>query len=173
MYVQLQDDTDIRTLILAIGIGFNETRFDVRNIRNDRGKRIVVSQVFLKDSKEWCGSHPNACEIIERSRKARWLEGADWVEFNDRLNDVLDALSIEARVYATRVPVEIRDGLKRRINYDSHIFNANHPIFGVVWEWDKDGEEDDYEDWCGKVAPNSTWPEGTPGLYLRNVDEKV
>ena len=98
-------------------------------------------------------------------RNAKYLEGLDWVEFNDRINDVLDSLNVNARVYTS--VCEIRRGTERRIHYGSHPIPGNY--MGLT-EWDKVGEDSDYEDYCGRIAPESTYPFGTPGEYEPRKD---
>lgn len=124
-----------------------KTRFKIRNIR-------------LKESKRYCGSHPYACDI-EGGRMGKYLEGADWVEVNDRINDVLDFYEVEAWVRSA--VCTIRRGRERRVEYDGY------PL-GHAYQWNKEGE---MEDWCGRIAPDSWYPEGTPGLYERKVDERI
>lgn len=126
-------------------------------------KRIKIKNVRLKESKVYCGAHPFACDIAG-GRKANYLEGADWVEVNDRVNDVLDRLN--AKAYVRTSICIIRKGNNRRVKYDGHWLDlgglALHP------EWNKDETDPDaYQDWCLKVAPNSWYPEGTPGTYER------
>jgi hypothetical protein len=174
MYVVMDkrdDAEDIRSAIFR-HIQMN-TRFRIGNCDLNRQKRkdkITISKVRLKEAKPYCGNHPDACEIdAGPSRRGTTLEGADWVEFNDHLNDVLDRFEVSARVYSTYVPVTIRDGRRRRIRYDSHT-----PMNARQSEWMEFGDmEADYEDYCGLVAPNSEWPEGTPGLYERKQDDNV
>jgi hypothetical protein len=132
-----------------------------------KGSWLKVYNVRLREKRPYCGNHPNEC-LIDRgpNRRGTYLEGADWVEFNDRLNDVCDKMNISCSIYSDRV-VWIRKGTKRRINYGSH-------MLGMFWQWDYHGEECDFEDWCDKLgAPNSSYPFGTPGLYERKVEENV
>lgn len=120
---------------------------------------VKIRNIRLKEKKPYCGNHPNACDI-HGGRKGTWLEGADWVDFNDTLNDVLDMHHVDARVRSS--VCEIRDGKRRRIAYDSYWFRNQ-------FQWTKDGSYCDFEDFCGRVAPASEYPEGTPGLYERKV----
>lgn len=62
---------------------------------------LKFRMVRLKVRKPYCGNHPAHCEtrgIVRKPRKLNFLEGADWVAFNDLLNDVLDSLAISATV---------------------------------------------------------------------------
>lgn len=140
----------------------NETRFtcETESISQNRFK---IHQVRLKDSKQFCGSHPYACEI-GTSRRAKYLEGADWVEFNDYINDIFDEENVSAWIRTS--VCEIRMGRSRRTVYDGEMNNPSRNEY----RWFFKAEPHQYEDWCGEVAPNSKFPEGTPGLYERNVD---
>lgn len=113
---------------------------------------IKLSNIRLRVAKPYCGNHAGPCVVGRpgRHRRARYLEGADWVEFNDLINDTLDHLNVSARVW-TSVCV-IREGRDRRIDYDS--------AQGRQGEWDKRGVMANY---CGREAPRSTYPAGTPG----------
>lgn len=124
-----------------------------RKITNDA---IRIRNIRLKDSKIYCGNHPAACELGGSHRKGRTLEGADWVEFNDLINNICDRLWIRANV-STAVCV-IRKGYERRIKYG--MFRD-----GNFWQWKKDEPDASYEDCCSRQAPYSEFPEGTPGIY--------
>lgn len=125
---------------------------------------VKLLDVRLKTSKEYCGNHPESCEIGNpRHTKARYLEGADWVEFNDTLNDILDRLELWADVASSLCVV--RRGFMRRVEYDSD------PRFpkgnGRNAQWAREGV---HENWCGKQAEPSWFPEGTPGQYREIYD---
>ena len=133
-----------------------------------RRQIIKIVNVRLRSSKAYCGNHPNACENggtraeEQPHRKSKHLEGADWVEFNDLVNDILDRLHLDARFESSQMIM--RKGKERRTHYGSvRIFNQ--------WQWDKQGDEDDFENFCGKTAPDSTFPEGTPGQYKNTYAE--
>jgi hypothetical protein len=136
-----------------------ETRFTCE-VRSDSNK-VTIHNVRLREAKPYCGNHPNACEIGGADRKMKYLEGVDWVSFNDFLNDILDDMEVSASIVSSRI-VWIRKGNKRRICYGSH--QMEHSDFYI---WDYQGEEEDYENWCGKEAPDSIYPLGTPGEYTR------
>lgn len=141
---------------------FAETRFVVPDIstkqcgpRSKYKAEVSFGLVKLAKSKLYCGNHPSACELGNKDdKKSKHLEGADWVEFDDRLNDLLDTYCISADVGAS---VIIRKGKKRCIEYR----NGAKPLFGN-YQWAKHGEYDDY---CGRKAPRSHFPEGTPGRH--------
>lgn len=165
------DDTNGAIMASNIRNAFRDSRFTLNIRYEEKGvrkvKRIIkLTQIRLKESKRYCGSHPYACDI-EQGRKSKFLEGADWVEFNDLLNDVFDLHEVSADISSS--VCKIRKGRKRRMDYDGHPERVGNRVF---YEWDKDTDEDYYEDWCGKIAPNSTFPEGTPGIYSRTAYER-
>lgn len=123
---------------------------------------VKIRNIRLKKKSIYCGSHPEMCDV-HRGPNARWLQGLDWVHVNDLINDLIDELDCEANVYTS--VCWLRKGRLRRTHYGSHM-----PSFGRVAQWNKDEPEEFYQDWCGKMAPNSTFPMG-PGQYLR--EQKV
>lgn len=129
----------------------NDSRFTLDSTY-EGDTTIKLSNIRLRTPKPYCGNHAGPCVVGRpgRHRRARYLEGRDWVDFNDLINDVLDRLNVSARVW-TSICV-IREGRDRRIDYDSSE--------GRQGEWDKRGEMANY---CGREAPRSTYPAGTPG----------
>ena len=117
---------------------------------------IQLRGVRLHAKKHYCGNHAYDCQLVnpgrDESRRKRmaYLEGRDWVAFNDMVNDVLDRLRISAYVGSSLVTV--RTGDKRCVEYFADL------DFGG--EWKRLGR---YESWCGRRAPRSKFPEGTPG----------
>ncbi len=122
------------------------------------GDKVKIRNVRLKQNKDYCGNHPFACPVRpwgnEKHKKLNYLEGADWVAFNDMINDVLDNLGVSADVASSLVV--IRKGEKRCVNYGGHALNKFNN------EWNKEGEK--YENWIGKKAGRSKYPIGTPGI---------
>lgn len=129
-------------------------------ITNPTPRKIKILKVRVKAGKAYCGNHPYGCEIGGVDKKAKFLEGADWVEFDDLLNDALDSLLVDAKV-SSSVCI-LRKGRRRRTNYD-----GNYNGGGRNAQWDKDAPDHDYEDYCGRIAPPSEFPEGTPGIYSK------
>ena len=125
-------------------------------------KGLKITNVRLRDRKLCCGNHPNSCEIggEETSKRGRYLEGADWVEFNDMLNDTLDKYNISARIESAACIV--RKGNLRRTHYGSH-----RPQFGRNFQWNRDESPIHWTDNTTMIvgAMHSTFPEGTPGRY--------
>lgn len=115
-------------LALALEDMIEHSRFTADVETKDGSAVINVRNVRLKEKrKPYCGNHPAACEAFApRVHRRRYLSGgADWVEWNDRINDLLDAHECSAFV-RTSVCV-IRIGWLRRTSYDyySHGFGQN------------------------------------------------
>lgn len=135
------------------------------SVQDTRVSQVVrIVNVRLRQGKAHCGNHPNACENggtreeEQPHRKSKYLEGADWVEFHDLVNDLLDRLHLSARFESSQMIMRI--DCERRTYYGSI-----RPPFGQGWIWDKKGDSDDFQNFCGESAPDSTFPEGTPGQY--------
>jgi len=135
---------------------------------------IKIERVRLKTSKEFCGNHPNACVLGGKDRKGQYLEGADWVEWNELVNDVLDSFNSTATAWSR--PVELKDKLfirkdgERRVHYDSNPVFGGLGLRGYVWLGDEPGA---YEDCRGKPSPVTTFPKGTPGIYTKTGYNEV
>lgn len=133
-------------------------------------RRLDIRTVRCKSRKEFCGNHPGPCVLAgHKEKKGLWLEGADWVEFNDLLNDVLDKMNEEATIFSR--PREIirqlfiRKGGLRRTGYDSFVLTWEGRFAGAqAWLHDEEGV---WEDYRGRKAPASTFPDGTPGIHSK------
>lgn len=138
-------------------------------------QRIELKSIRLKTSKEYCGSHPGACELAFREhRNRKYLEGADWVEFNDMLNIYMDTNQISCVIWSAPMErqvsqrgerMRIRIGMHRRINYDMR--HLEGPFRGNA-TWELNGELKDF-DVAGPdkdLIRYSTFPEGTPGIHV-------
>lgn len=143
----------------CVRIGFDGTRFSLGELTRT-GKSISIHKVLLRESKAYCGNHPSGCEVAHDGphKKHKYLEGADWVEFNDRLNDILDAENVAANVGSSWV--EIRIGGMRRTRYENGERQGNGNF-----QWLKHGKLCHYEDSRLKKSKRSWFPEGTPGRY--------
>lgn len=143
---------------------FNDKRAEVMaqlTPGKDNQYEIDIVNVRLRSKKEYCGNHSGPCPVRfgpeRKHRRAYFLEGADWVEFNDLVNDVLDQLQANANVYTS--VCWLRKGKRRRTEYgEGSRFNG---------EWAKHADETDYIDYCGREAPPSEFPSGTPGSYTK------
>ena len=135
-----------------------KSRFTANVLRSTTPRLHLVSfaSVKLRTAKHYCGNHAGPClRGGGRHAKMTYLEGADWVAFNDMVNDCLDSLSIDANAGSSHCVV--RKGRERCTDY------IDGPLAGG--EWAKEGG--DYEDHCGSkvgTVPTSDYPPGTPGI---------
>lgn len=180
MKVSIKDGADVGMVASALEKMNDNTRFNMKVEVTGRSV-IQLRSIRLKESKVYCGSHPFACDIAG-GRRAVYLEGADWVEFNDRVNDVLDYLCVSANVRSA--VCIIRKDTRRRLAYNGHwlvgfdrqgtrtvkVFSDYPTGMHPHPEWKMDEPDDNYDDWCGDYAPNSWFPEGTPGEYTREEE---
>lgn len=144
-------------IIHALENALQQSRFTA-DICPHRSK-ITMHNIRLRESKPYCGNHPYPCPVnpfgFERPhRKDKRLEGADWVAFNDMINDTLDNLKILATV-KSRVCL-IRKGAERCVRYTGHTMN------GIHYEWDYDSGC--FENRIGLHKKQSSYPNGTPGI---------
>lgn len=145
--------------------------------RNEPGMRIDrwprVSKIYdalkikgirLKRRKPNCGQHAGPCLLtgVRRHKVTATLEGADWVAWNDMLNDLCDAHRIEAYIYTDGLEqsgrLYIRRGRDRRDRYCS---------WNGTQLWDASHDPNDFTDiHFGKREPDirSDFVEGTPGF---------
>jgi hypothetical protein len=131
-----------------------------------RSKFISIHNVRLRTKKHYCGNHPLPCPVRpgkkERHVKADFLEGADWVAFNDMLNDAMDLFETEADAGSSLVV--IRQGFDRCVEYLSRAINFAN-------EWQKFGI---YRNCLhAKKRVRATYPPGTPGIdeWLENPND--
>lgn len=146
-------------LVFEVASAIEASRFKAK-VEVVDWRTINITMVRLRDTKAYCGSHPAMCELPgEKNKRRNFLEGADWVEFNDMINDALDGRMIEADV--TTAVCVIRKGKKRRINYGSEPGPNSIPV------WERVGHEGDYQDCTDGFRIVSTFPAGTPGVYSK------
>jgi hypothetical protein len=131
-------------------------------------RTIRLETVRLFAAKYYCGNHPGPCRPGgPRHRRRVYLEGADWVAFNDLVNDVLDRLGVSANVGSH---IAVRRGRRRRVIYDAFMPD---PSLGVAI-WEQIGDPSDYADHCGRRdAPPGRFPAGTPGIHSRHRAAQV
>lgn len=121
-----------------------------------KGRRtwVVINGVRLNIPKGYCGNHCGPCQVrfggAKKHKTLPFLEGLDWVSFDDMVNDALDSIHHDGDV-ASGVCV-VRKGKRRRMDYYGRDGG----------EFDREGY--DYEDFCGRTAPPSEYQEGTPGI---------
>lgn len=144
----------MNAVFFALQIQAIASRFtmELERVPGKRVHRVMIRNVRLRESKHYCGAHAGPCQINplfhKPHRKAKFLEGADWVAFNDMLNDLLDEMGIHADV-SSSVCV-IRKGLERCVEYDG-----------------KDGQDFNkfgrYANCIGQQV-KAKYPAGTPGI---------
>lgn len=142
----------------ALANAINRSRFTATLIQIKHG--FEIGTVRLRQSKDYCGNHPLPCPVRPyQAHKphihSKCLEGADWVAFNDMLNDVLDKLRVSANVASSHVI--IRKGEKRCTVYMSQPLGN-----GIDNEWQRDSGC--FENKMGMKSPRSDYPTGTPGI---------
>jgi hypothetical protein len=146
------------TVAGALARALARTRF-VCTTRLEGPGVVRLDPIRLFEKKDHCGNHPGPCPLrgafARPHKEYRYLEGADWVSFNDRINTILDRLCVSADVGSSLCVVRI--GRRRRVNYGQQNI--------TFAEWVRVAPDDEYQDWCGRKAPPSTYPEGTPGYY--------
>ena len=148
----------IRNIVRAIHDVGLKSRFTFTNETTHDHTQIKIGNVRLRESKHYCGNHPLPCPVRMFPKKhihSLCLEGADWVAFNDMLNDVLDNLGVSANVASSLVT--IRKGDKRCTRYDPYVLNN-----GIDNEWVRDSHC--FENFIGRQAERSEYPNGTPGI---------
>lgn len=161
---------NIGKLFMAIRKVALRSRFNFYAGTTHDMKRIEIGKVRLRVAKDYCGNHPLPCPVRpwqphQAHKKLTYLEGADWVAFNDMLNDVLDKLKVSADVASSHVI--IRKGYARCVEYDAQI-RPN----GIDAEWTKDSNM--FANYTGQIAPRAGYPNGTPGIpeYLTSKAKK-
>lgn len=124
---------------------------------------VAIRAIRLRRSKDYCGNHAGPCIFGAGKKHAhrRYLEGLDWVSWNDMINDLLDSVGHDGDVRSTSVIV--RKGRRRRTVY------CGTP--GL--EFDMDTADVDYVDYTFKSAPPSYCEEGTPGVYGYDMQSQL
>lgn len=116
---------------------------------------ISLTGIRLRKKKDYCGSHAGPCrnQGFERPHKhMNYLEGLDWVSFNDMVNDLLDDLGVSANVESSACIM--RKGRQRRQVYDGP---PGSDFYLDAPDWD-------YADCIGQEHLHSDCVEGTPGI---------
>lgn len=193
MIIKLRETKpDRRTIQRAIERTIKRSRFVINWIEgrdHDKagprwwGGDIRILGVRLKVKRPYWG---NGCEIGDRPMMRRgwthesrvthinFLMAADWVEFNDLLNDVLDELDVHALVFSRTVV--LRKGKQRRWRY---IEKMGKNAWGVeCMIWDKNGTPLDFTQstlpGCYPMSlpnPDVTVPD--PPGYYRGIYDKM
>ena len=142
--------TDKQKFIPILLNKLNQSRFTAKI--SETKYKILLDKVRLKLPKPYCGNHCGPCIVgNNKHRKLNYLEGLDWVSFNDMINGLLDESNLSANVFS-RICI-VRKGFLRRTSY-----------FGIDGgEFFKD-DNNAYED--GRVKKiNTKYQSGTPGIF--------
>lgn len=155
---------------LILDVAVEASRFTAK-ITGNYGGSLEIKMVRLRVRKSYCGNHPNECVINpyigeQKHKVCRFLEGADWVEFNDLLNDALDAGGISCVIFSRPLEIKerlmVRKGTMRRTAYNSEPLISGGMLRGHTWIGDEPGVWAD----CTKREPVcADFPEGTPGIH--------
>lgn len=140
---------------------------------------IKIENVRLRNKKDYCKQHPGPCPInpffpvAPKHWRATYLEGADWVGFNDGLNDVLDRLHVDADVFSFNRESRARKFFIRKGKERRHSYFEEYPVLGrpEIAGWIA-GDKDDFGDYCGVAAPRSSYTHGTPGFACWTLEQE-
>lgn len=136
------------------------------------GWAVRLQMVRLRVPKDYCGQHPGPCPVrfggSPPHRHTRFLEGADWVAFDDMVNDALDRARVAAEVWSKGQEFLsrffIRHGESRRVEYPAD-YRDFHGRYFMIWDHeDLPGYFDDGHFGVRGDAPRSAYPIGTPGV---------
>jgi hypothetical protein len=148
----------VRNIVRAIHKVGEKSRFTFTMETTHNHTQIKIGGVRLRESKHYCGNHPLPCPVRMfpvKHKNTKLLEGADWVAFNDMLNDVLDNLGVSANVASSHVI--IRKGDQRCIGYGAQAAGN-----GIDNEWVRDSGQ--FAKTIGMKPFRSMYPNGTPGI---------
>lgn len=144
---------------------------DMHPRASPRSLSLKISTVRLKKKKDYCGQHPNACVANpfigpKKHRITTYLEGTDWVAFNDMLNDLCDEHRIEADIWSESI--EFRGKMRiRKGQLRLHTYRSEPKSNGIVefWHWNTNNPNCDYDNRFGQMTrERSSYPNGTPGI---------
>lgn len=155
-----------RFVIPPYGTGNRNYACEIETVWYEKRSYAMVNLrgIRLKNRKPNCGQHTGPCRLnFKKHQRKTTLEGADWVGFNDMLNDICDANGIEARITSKGQELErlmvLRSGRRRRDRYYSAAIN------GQPWAGGENFD-DFYDTHFGERAPaeRSDFTIGTPGI---------
>lgn len=120
--------------------------------------KLKILGVRLKHKKDYCGQHAGPCRTQggRKHKIASWLEGGDWVGFNDLLNDLCDKHRIEADIWSTRESIG-------RLYLRKGIARCTHYAAGNGQDWINEAFSTDHFG-HPEPAPRSDYEDGTPGI---------
>jgi hypothetical protein len=163
--IRVADHDEAYKVIQAIQGFINRSRFTLNLQRGQGGKYggisverkgkcllVAIRGIRLKAKKDYCGNHAGPCRLtFSQHKRHTFLEGLDWVSWNDMLNDALDSIGHNGDTASTSCI--IRKGRCRRMDY-----------FGKdAGEFFKDSNN--YENHCNRSPVQSSYQAGTPGIF--------
>jgi hypothetical protein len=146
-----------KSRFIVSGSGYSNPGGITTAFRPRLGYEVRILGIRLRVPKGYCGNHAGPCRVTGRRHKTlNYLEGLDWVSWNEMLNDALDSIRFDGDVASSHCI--IRKGRRRRLDY-----------LGVdAGEFDRD--TDAYGDYCGRKAPPCDYHWGTPGIIGWGVE---
>jgi len=161
---------DVKKVHKALLATLKNSRFLVRDIvvkeqTADRKRGVIhLNEIRLKEAKYFRGCAPEFEEwrLARPCKRAHFLEAADWIEWNDLLNDLLDELDCPADVLSRACVV--RKGRLRRTRYDTL-----EDKYGIQSQWEKAGSKEAFSD-CNQhpLHPYSEVDGSFAGIYRFN-----
>lgn len=148
---------DMQTIATALKRALQLGGRFIADITSD-SRKVTIRKVRLTYRKDYCGNHPLPCPVRAVPRRHpvnTLLEGADWVGFNDMINDVLDTLGVDCDAGSSHV--KIRKNGARCVRYDAQPLRN-----GIDNEWVKDSGA--FENHMHREHKHASYPEGTPGF---------
>jgi hypothetical protein len=175
MYVKCKSRDRESDVFTALVFAIRKSRFTAE-LEYDKKYGIKLYNIRLKRAKPYCGQHPGPCVALfpRPHRNHRYLEGLDWVGWNQMLNDVLDKMEVEADAFSfNRESLTpryfIRRGRLRRLKYP-------YEYRGNFAHWTQGSIEEDFVDCNGKEPPAIPWyvvDAGTPGYPCYTVEDET
>jgi hypothetical protein len=185
--INTPEDVNWWAVVRVLQFSVERTRFtatfNVETLPRSKRLGIKVTNIRLRNKKDYCGAHPGPC-VVERKKHpvCRYLEGLDWVGFAWWINNVLDAIppglfsdvdvwSYNREKIGSR-PYYLRQKGLRRLGFPHDILSRGGREFA---HW-VDGDPDDFEDYRGKPAPPldlARVDDGTPGFMCYTVEDEA
>lgn len=138
---------------------------------------LKVRGVRLRKKKDYCGQHPGPClNLFPRPhRKGTWLEGADWIGFNNMVNDLFDRRHYSVNVFSFNREAHggkyhIRRGKHRRVCYD---MRTEYTSFGRPFSLWEEETAADFLNCCGMPPHPSRFPDDTPGIPVYTLADEA
>jgi hypothetical protein len=195
MWIVPKEEEQVDSIARAVRNAVDKSRFtavvemDYLPGWNRHRRAVKITKIRLRNRKSYCGQHAGPCIVnpffgVKKHPISVKLEGSDWIGWNDGINDILDKIAVDAKVWtANREAAKpgrkgvlvgvsryyIRKGRCRRIFYDAQ-FHTNS--VGVTFAHWVEGRDCDYQDYCEQKAPRAMYEDGTPGLACWTLKEE-